>query len=281
MPVGEETTRDSGNSDIYAPLISKSVILLAMIGGTFLAHPPLVFLWFMQGFCIVVLVETWYSSLRTLQKRRRSGGRPRLAIAHRDSGPGPMICDQFHSARIAARPAGAVLYEGGIWRLLVPALLALIPLVAAGLIAAALPSLNFHAIVTAPWLQRILGLLMLAILAAFIALPLWGAAELLGQRYEFVFDRSQRHLLARSRWFGFALRSRSHRLDQFQRVCVRLEEFPGGAFGASWWFTVSCEGEGVLLRLVGCDEHARAVELAAAIAAQLKLPVEDQCYEES
>jgi hypothetical protein len=193
-----------------------------------------------------------------------------------------MICDQFHSARIAAHPSGAVLREGGIWRQLLPWPLALFLLFVAGLVSAALWSLNFHVMFAGPWWKAILGVLFFApFVAGLIIFPLWGAAELLGQRYEYVFDRSQRRLLASSRWFGVKLRSRTYGFDQFQRVCVRLEEFSGSAVTRSWWFTVSCEGESMSLRLVGCDERTRAVELAGAIAAHLELPVEDQCEDNS
>jgi len=186
-----------------------------------------------------------------------------------------MIYDDFHCARIATRPTGAVLQQVGIPRLLLPWMTASFLLAVAGLMSAALPSLRF---LDAPGWKSILGLLLLALFAGvFIVFPMWGAAELVGQRYEYVFDRFERQLLAHSRWFGVVLRSRRYGFDRFQRVCVRLEIFRGSAMTRSWWFTVSCEGEGVSLRLVGCTERQRAVELAGAIAAQIALPVQDQC----
>ncbi len=191
-----------------------------------------------------------------------------------------MISDNLHCARIATRPTGAVLQEVGIRNLLMRSLPAPFLLAVAGLVSAGFLSFNFHAITAsaAPWWQVVLGLLMLAILAGgLIVYPIWWAAELVGQRYEYVFDRSQRQLWARSRWFGVVLRSRRYGFDQFQRVSVRLELSPGAGFApGSWEFVVSCEGEGVSLRLVCCFKRQRAVELAGAIAAQIALPVQDQ-----
>ena len=144
----------------------------------------------------------------------------------------------------------------------------------AGLTSAGLMSLNFQDFDAAPWWKTMLGLLILALFAGLlIAFPLWWAAELVAQRYEYVFDRSGRQLLAPSRWFGVVLRSRRYGFDMFQRVCVRRERC-SMAFTVSGWF-VSCEGEGMSLRLVRCDERPRAVELAGAIAAQIGLPVRD------
>lgn len=195
-----------------------------------------------------------------------------------------MIYDEFNCAEVATQPAGAILHEVSGRNTAVRLLFGLLPLAFGGLVLAVFLNGSFHFKATpgvdAPVWQALLAWLILGLIfAMLVVVPLSWAAELLGQRYEYVFDQSQRQLVARSRWFGVVLRSRRYGFDAFDRVCVRRESVRGVFSGGRWGFIVSCEGQTTSERLACCWKPQRAEQLAEAIAAQMALPIQDRCGE--